>query len=559
MNNCEWQNHSFTSPNTVKHPSSNRRLGSPIVLGAAGLLLLASFVWAPLAAAQNKPFKDLDSFVKWVQSTHKAPFDREGAELPKGGAQALKKSQANAALLGKSTVASAPFTNVLVNQDRNPWPKSEIASATDPTSGQNYVVMSNDFRMNFDHQFFHVSTNGGTVWTDDSMVGGAHPSTGFLPGNFQSDPGVSFDSIGHSYLSTISGNLIFDFGNNYFNNDTEIELAPGFANGTYADLLPIPIDDQPCNGQLFGPLFTCDATLDKPLITTDNSGTSTDGTTYVYYTLFCLVSTGCSDGSATSIPGFSSVILEAHSAGPGLPFSAPALVSGSLSNTQFSSMVIDSSGTPHIFFDDFTNPQTNMWESTLVGSNWVVSAKPVASFTFNGLNNFNWGFRSFGAEAPGCGIHGNTAYCAFSANQVGTGRPEQTPSVYLAVVHTATGASSIHRVNNDRPRNGKDHFFAWATTTPGGAVYVGWYDNRNDPFNTKVDYFVGKSTDGGKTFPKQSAVNDVSFNPCIGFPGCGFFGDYVQLVAGIDGVVHAAWTDTRDGASQQIWTQDIKW
>ena len=88
---------------------------------------------------------------------------------------------------------------------------------------------------------------------------------------------------------------------------------------------------------------------------------------------------------------------------------------------------------------------------------------------------------------------------------------------------------------------------------------VGWYDDRNDPFNTKVDYFVGKSTDGGKTFPKQNAVNDVSFNPCIGFPGCGFFGDYVQLVSGIDGVVHAAWTDTRDGASQQIWTQDIKW
>ena len=88
---------------------------------------------------------------------------------------------------------------------------------------------------------------------------------------------------------------------------------------------------------------------------------------------------------------------------------------------------------------------------------------------------------------------------------------------------------------------------------------MGWYDNRNDPFNAKVEYFVGKSTDGGKTFPKQMAVSDTAFNPCVGFPGCGFFGDYTQLVSGPDAVVHAAWTDTRDGASMQIFTQAITW
>ena len=222
-------------------------------------------------------------------------------------------------------------------------------------------------------------------------------------------------------------------------------------------------------------------------------------------------------------------------------------------------MVIDSHGTPHIFFDDFSDPNfITMWESTLKGGNWVVSGKPVATFTYNGLNNVQWGFRDFGAVAPGCGIHGDTAYCAFSANQITGGRAESTPSVYLAVVNTLTGASSINRVNNDPFNDSKDHFFAWATAKPGG-VYVGWYDNRNDPFNTKVQYFVGKSTDGGKTFPKQVAVSDTAFNPCIGFPGCGFFGDYTQLVSGPDGVVHAAWSDTRDGASMQIFTQPITW
>jgi hypothetical protein len=94
---------------------------------------------------------------------------------------------------------------------------------------------------------------------------------------------------------------------------------------------------------------------------------------------------------------------------------------------------------------------------------------------------------------------------------------------------------------------------------PSGAVYVGWYDDRNDPFNTKVEYFVGKSTDNGASFPTQQAVSTASFNPCVGFPGCSFFGDYTQLVTGPDGVTHAAWSDTRDGASMQIYTQAITW
>ena len=89
-------------------------------------------------------------------------------------------------------------------------------------------------------------------------------------------------------------------------------------------------------------------------------------------------------------------------------------------------------------------------------------------------------------------------------------------------------------------------------------MYVGWYDDRHDPSEINVEYFAGRSDDGGTTFPKQRAVSDASFNPCIGFPGCIFFGDYTQLVSGPDGVVHAAWTDTRNG-SMQIFTQAIAW
>jgi hypothetical protein len=524
---------------------------------------LAFLLCGQLVSAQNQaaPFKDISTYVQWVQKDHKAPFDRDGAALPPGGRQALLKSQAAArAAKAAAPLASAAVApkNTQVNQDHNPWPKAEVAAAIDPLTG-NWVVMTNDFRENWDQMFFHVSTNNGRDWADDKMVGGSDPFTGGIPSTFQSDPGLSFDSSGNSYLSTITGGQLFDFFNGYVNLDTEIDMAQGFADGTFASLSPTPIDVQPCNGLIFTGQFTCNAVLDKPFITTDsNPNSPNNGTTYVYYTLFCQAFPVCTDGNFT-IPAFTSAIVESHSAGPGQPFSIPSLVSGPLQQTQFSIMVIDANGTAHMFFDDFSGPQINMWESTFNGSSWVVSPNPTVSFAYHGLNNsFNWGFRDAGAEAPGCGIYQNMAYCAFSANQIGAGKLEATPSVYLAAIDTATGiASHVVRVNNDPFNDQKDHFFAWATTTPKGHVFVGWYDNRSDPFRVKVDYFVGRSTDGGKTFPTQKAVNDVSFNPCIGFPGCGFFGDYTQLVSGPDGVVHAAWSDTRDGASMQLWSQSV--
>ena len=543
--------------------SRTKTLHAKLLIGTL-TLLFASPLWAQTASVQKPaPFTDFSGYVKWIQRNHKAPFDRDGAVIPPGGAKALREAQAKKHTLEslKTAAAQNAYQNVQVNQDRNPWPKAEIGAAVDPSDASAWVVMTNDFRENYDKMFYHVSTDNGITWTDDSMVGGNDPFTGFIPLTFQSDPGVSFDGAGNSYLSTITGNLIFDFINGYENFDTEIDVAQGFSHGIFTSLLPTPIDDQPCNGTFTG-AFVCDGTLDKPLITTDGNNSSPNaGTTYVYYTFFCNfpVSGTCTDGTA-SIPTFSSAILESHSPGPGQPFSAPALVSGPLINTQFSSMVIDASGTPHIFFDDFTQfPVINMWESTLTGGVWTVSKSPVASFIFNGLRNLNWAFRDNGAAAPGCGIHGHTAHCAFSANQVAGGKFEGTPSVYVANINVSTGASHIARVNNDPFNDQKGHFFAWATATPAGNVYVGWYDSRNDVFNTKVEYFVGKSTDGGKTFPVQKAVSDVPFNPCTGFPGCGFFGDYTQLVSGPDGVVHAAWSDTRDQASMQIWSEKITW
>lgn len=534
------------------------------VLSTILVALLSTALLGQATSQQNAPrlkkplFSDLEGFATYIQSHHKAPFDRDSARLPNGAAAKIAKGLSPAKQAAAvSAAAAAGGSNVKINRDRDPWPKAEIAVGVDPVNG-NVVVMSNDFREDYDEMFYHVSTNGGAAWTDDAMVGGAIPSSGFIPGQFESDPGVAFDSKGHSFLSTITGNLIFDGTNGYENVDSQIFIAQGFAHGTYSSLLPTVIDTQPCNGTFTG-TFVCPAALDKPLITVDNvPGSPNNGTVYVYYTVFCN-DTPCPYG-AGSIPAFGSAIVESHSPGAGLPFSAPQIVSGTLSNEQFSDLVVDSHGVAHAFFDDFSSASgINMYMSTLTAGGWVVSPTPVASFLPLGFASINWGFRNLGTIAPGCGIYQDTAYCAFSSNQVGTGPIEGGMSVYLAAVNTQTGASTISRVNNDPIGNLADHFFPWATAKSDGSVYVGFYDDRDDPFFTKVKYWVAKSTDGGATFPTQKPVSTTAFNPCVGFPGCGFFGDYTQIAAGPNGVVHAAWSDTRDGASMQIYGQAITW
>ncbi len=525
--------------------------------GMGILLLMAMPVWAQSGAPA--PFKDFQGYVAWMQKIHKAPFNRNEV-MPPGAAKALLDAQAKVLALGAQNVAAPapPYRNIKVNQDRNPWPKVEIASAADLSEPSGWLVMTIDYRVNFPRMFYHVSTSGGKTWTDDMLVEGADPNLGSIPLTYQDYPGLSFDGAGNNYLSTQSGNAIVDFTNEYINDDTEIDVVQGFDHGTYSALIPTVIDSQPCSGTFSN--FVCNGGVSQPLNSTDgNNGSPNAGTNYVYYTFYCNVSSGsCTDGTAV-VPSAGTAILESQSPGPGEAYTAPALVSGSLVNTSYSDMVIDPSGTPHIFFNDYTDaPVINMWESSLSGGVWTVSKNPVVSFVYNGLQNVNWAFPDSGAAAPGCSIHSHTAYCAFSANQIAGGPVEATPSVYLASINVNTGASTIARVNNDPFNDMKHHFFGWATATPAGAVYVGWFDDRNDPTNTNVQYFVGKSIDGGRTFRLQLPVNDVPFNPCIGFPGCEYFGSYNQLVSGPDGVVHAAWPDTRDGATMQIWSQIVQ-
>jgi len=553
---------------------------------ALAILLMSMLMCGSIAEAQSTapPFEDYDSFVQWMRKNHKAPFrpgwvpkssTTAGSGSSAAGGASDGDAQTNNSVLRAPAIRQFPGVekrNVKVNQDRNPWAKTTVAAAVDPSDGNNIVVLNNDFRQSLERVFYHVSSDGGRMWSDDYVTDGADPLNGGAPPAMEYNPGGSFDAEGNTYMTHAGGNSIEFFtspGVGYMNFDTEIDVIQGFGHGTYLAQTPIELNTEQCGG-VFGTAggdFDCRAALDLPSVTTDtNPNSPNKGTTYVYYTEFCngAPPSGCPEGDI-SLPTNTSGVVEQHNS-PSKPtvFSDPKPVQGTLIASTGADMVIDASGTPHILFLDFTPGNRGggfppsvftFYESTLTNGTWVVS-DPLATISLgDGAGNPNWGFGS--TQSPGCSIHVNTAYCAFVATSLNFAPAEPKQQVYLAIIDTGTAKATFTRVNSDPIGNSKDHLFAWATATPLGEVYVGWYDDKNDPLNQDLQYFVAKSSDGGKTFPTQEPVSEL-FNPCTGSPTCSNFGSYTQLVSGPDGVVHATWQDTREGKSPQVWSQTVR-
>lgn len=113
------------------------------------------------------------------------------------------------------------------------------------------------------------------------------------------------------------------------------------------------------------------------------------------------------------------------------------------------------------------------------------------------------------------------------------------------------------RVDNS-PVN-TQNFFPFVTVSPfSGTVTVIYYTNRVSP--TLMDVFLAVSVDGGLTFPENTRITDVSFDPnadpSFGVPSR-FIGDYIFSAIIPPSLPEpeklvSVWTDTRTG-DQQIW------
>jgi hypothetical protein len=86
------------------------------------------------------------------------------------------------------------------------------------------------------------------------------------------------------------------------------------------------------------------------------------------------------------------------------------------------------------------------------------------------------------------------------------------------------------QVNRDDP--GRTQFLPWLRVDQeSGLVGVVWYDARNSAANTKVEVFLGVSTDGGVTFPRNIPVSDRPSDQSIpGDKNPNDFLEYIGLV-----------------------------
>jgi hypothetical protein len=97
------------------------------------------------------------------------------------------------------------------------------------------------------------------------------------------------------------------------------------------------------------------------------------------------------------------------------------------------------------------------------------------------------------------------------------------------------------RVNTDTKHNGKDQFFQWMAVDPvTGAIYVQFYDRRDDPANRKTKITLARSTDGGHTFANYAWTSTPFEGQQL------FLGDYTWLTA-YDNRVYGVWTEAAEG------------
>ena len=86
-----------------------------------------------------------------------------------------------------------------------------------------------------------------------------------------------------------------------------------------------------------------------------------------------------------------------------------------------------------------------------------------------------------------------------------------------------------------------DRYHPWLAVAPNGDVLVGFYDTRQVPDRTGVDFYLARSTDGGATWlPARRLTSETSPN----IPDDFEFGDYNGLDVGQNGAI-AIFTDNR--------------
>lgn len=402
----------------------------------------------------------------------------------------------------------AQFVNVRVSSE-NSYDPEEVTIAINPL---NPDILAAGANINY----FFISTDGGMTWDQQRLSS----SLGVW-----GDPSVVFDDSGYIYFAHLSNPL-----EGYWIDRIVVQRSTDYGK-TWND------------GAGVG--FRFPRNQDKEWLAVDLTNSPYRGNIYMSWTEF--------DDYGSSDPKMRSRILFSYSSDRGITWSEPMVISDKSGNC------IDSDNTAEgavpavgpngeiyiawalndsIYFDKSTDGGKTF------GPDKVISDQPGGwDFDIPGIN------RSNGFPVTACDVsrspYRGTIYVITSDQRNGA---DDTDIFLVKSTDGGDTWSEPLRVNKDLKT--RHQFFTWMTVdSSNGYIYVSYYDRRNT-VGVDTDFYIARSTDGGKTF-QEFKVSESFFTPNRGV----FFGDYT-CIAAYKGKIYPIWM-RMDGNNLSVWTAII--
>lgn len=390
-------------------------------------------------------------------------------------------------------------------------PEAEEYIAVDPNNSSKLVAAISDFsfRSGSNTTKYAVSTNGGASWLD-SFVPFPTTSDG-LSWQYNSDPVVAIDKLGHVYLADLY------FNSSTGNNANGLYVGVGTVAAesiTAATTYPVAVNPDPATNNF----------EDKEWIAVDNSSSSFSGRVYVSWTRFV---------------GSTDYILLSYSTNYGQTWStAPLQISLTTQNgaVQGSQVAVGPDGSVYVVYEvSYVGGKRQQFIAKSTDGGVSFSTPVAATPRFNELS-FNSSFRknSFAslAVAP-AGPNSGIVYIVYS-DQPSSGAGAQVEFVRSTAAGATTFTSPV--VINDVSAG--QQFMPAVTVDASGIVHASWFDTRNNSKNTTYyDIYATYTANNGTSFAPNARVTSAS----IYCDKTSFIGDYAGIAAA-GGVAHPVWT-----------------
>ncbi len=444
----------------------------------------------------------------------------------------------------------------------NPASESEIAIALNPNDSNNIVVSPilqdglNRIRPVTCPVYY--STDFGETWAKSSFA--PSPILGNSNNNLNyqiiggGDPMFAFDNNGRLYFSWISlyltlngitpdsifAKMFYAFSDNggkdwVYNKNCTILKSGKEANGKYNGMATM------FNGKM----------LDKQWMAADLSVSSPyKGTVY-------LASLGMdmSDGQLVDAAMYLWKKL------PGRDYfeKTPIRITKERKEMQGVSLSVDARGWVHIscLYSSSQNAEYHHFVSKDGGNTFVQTGK-ITNFygtmprqPFFHSNNNNTGLNrlypqnNMASDIVLRSIYRNNLYFTWTANGFTNDLGKGFDAYFSRSTDNGTTWDTPIKINQDNTN--RQNYYPFITVNPNGVVCAAWYDRRDDENDSKSDYYIAYSFDGGKTFSDNIKVTSqpTNFANFIGARRFGI-GEYNTLVA-TKGMCIPVWADDRDG------------